>query len=198
MKRFRSRKPKTYAWPLTQEIASASGTSVANIVLVEGGEFARGGIPVQQARTLNIKRIVGDILFTVPPAFFDDETDAFVYGHIAWCVMIRDQDDDTIYDPETNSISAETLLAVGLSPSLGVILATDAFVGGTGNAKAFASGPPPSYMLHLDILTNRRLTADQVLEFRWTRAATGSMILGDPAVEYVSHTQVRTLVLLPD
>jgi len=198
MKRFRVRKPKNYAWPLAQFLSSADASIVADMPIVVGAQFQGSStLALQQQRTLNLKRIIGDIMWTVAPGGLGSETDVNVYGAICWCVMIRDTDDDSIYDPETSSISQEKVLAIGITESIGLNLVTDAFVAGSGNAKAFANAIPTSTRIHLDIATNRRLGSGETLEFRWTRQSNAAYILQSDSA-YLCHMQVRTLVQLPD
>jgi len=198
MRRFaRARVPKKYAWVTNQVVASFDSSNVVQDTLVDGSEFTHSTGLSRQDHVLNIQRIVGDVVFTVSAQVdFNPVTDTFIYGPVAWGLIIIDSDDLTTYDPETSSITDETMLGLGMTDHIGLLVDTGSFVGGTGLSTTWGHQVGLSTRLHLDIHTNRRLTSDQSLQFICTRPSSSAIALNG-GIEYAMQSQLRVLVKFP-
>jgi len=197
MRRFRPRTPKKYGWVTNQQVASFDNSNVVQDTLVDGSEFTQSTGISREDRVFNIQRIIGDVVFTVSAQVdFNPVTDTFVYGPVAWALIILDSDDLTTYDPETSSIADEKLLGLGLTDHIGLLVDTGAFAGGTGLATTWGHSVRLATRLHLDIKTNRRLSNDQQLQFICTRPSNSAIALNG-GIEYAMQTNIRTLVKFP-
>lgn len=196
-RRFAARVPKKYTWDMANAVGQFSDATVLAVDMVTGANFQQGqAVVVTQSRVANVIRIVGDITMNVNPTELNDVADNFIYGPAYWGILVVDEDDNTVYAPDSSVIFDERVLAWGLTPPIGLLLDTSAFAGGTGLGVSQGHQVPCGVTWHVDIHSNRRLSADDILRFVITRPPEAEITLQGGAL-YSCALALRTLLKLP-
>lgn len=198
MRRYpRQRIPKKYVW--NTEIASgqASMTTVLNHFLVTGTDFNPTGAPgsTRIDRVMNVQRILVDLTVSLPPELLNDVTDTYIMGCLKWMVIIVDENDLTVYDPDASNWVDEKVLAYGFTDPIGCIIDVNAQAAGTGISSTFGHNLPFATHVKLDIATNRRMSNDEICMLCMTRDA--DALTSQTDVSYGIDIVSRTLVKLP-
>lgn len=196
-RRFPARVPKRYAWQGANAVGQFTDATVLGVDLVVGSAYqAAQSFVISEDRIANIIRVVGDVYISIDPTELNDVADNFIFGPAYWALIIVDEDDDTIYSPDTASVFDEKLLAYGMTPPIGLLLDTSAMVGGTGLGVSQGHQVPAGLSFHIDAHSNRRLSNDQVLRFLITRPDDVELTLQGSAL-YSLGLALRTLLKLP-
>jgi len=194
VKRSFSRRPeKKYLWAFDTTQGGFSANDVLEIILLDAQDYVTGAL-VQSTHTLNLQRIIGDVVVLARTAQdLDNIADQFVAGPVAWGLFIQDGDDASVLDPASAIVADEVSLGLGLTECIGIGVAVSIVSGVTA---AFEGVYPFSTKIHFDIHTNRRMNNDQQLKLNLTRP-TGTPFQLAPDESFQALSLIRTLVKLP-
>lgn len=196
-RRFAPRAPKKYAWQCSNDLGQFTDATTLAVNLAVGADFQAGqAVVISESRVANVIRIVGDVSINIDPTELNDVSDNFIYGPAYWAIIIVDEDDNTVYSPDSGVVFDEKMLAWGLSPPIGLLLDTSAFVGGTGLGVSQGHNIPCGVTWHVDVHSNRRLSNDEILRFVITRPPEAEVTLQGGAL-YTATLALRTLLKLP-
>jgi len=194
MKRYPVRPKKNYVWVTQGFTGGFDASDILPLDLVDGSDFLPA---VLSSREFNLQRIIVKAVISVHTNDIDTE-ELFVYGASDYVLYIRDTDEEVgTVDPSAPAdIADEIILGAGQTDIIGHLATDSAFVGGTGTNNAYGTAIQPWCRLDLDIRTNRKISAGQLLTLALTRNGDGGIsVLTDHS--YIITMLSRVLVKLP-
>jgi len=189
---FPPRRPKNYGWNVESAYGSLDNASVTIFEVCFGANLTQNANTAKQQ--VNLQRVIVDFNLCVRTATLEDVSSIGVWSFMHYALILRDEEDDTVYDPRTDTnLRDETLLAHGITERIGwATIETVAFP---------VVSQPAAFMsqtkLRLDLRTNRRITSDQILSLYCSMDADASISRDSASDQYRAYMVARNLFKVP-
>jgi len=190
-RRFQARKPKDYKWTHSIALGTAADDTITDGLMLQGSDC------VPQASLakghFNLQRLILDLAVGIANPTLEDST-AATWSYAWWALMLLDEDDTTVYNPEdSTTLIEETVLMHGMTERIGWSTVQDAIAPLISQSAAFMA----QANVRRDVRSNRRMTSDQVLRLFLTMEDNTSWARGSDNDNYIVTMSLRTLIKLP-